>query len=122
MKRLAKDDTHAVLADKAIGRYRERFGSEQAKTKIGIGMKSKKKTKKKMMKKRIFLMTKRGDALPFLPILGALDRRSGQRGKSDKRQQSRATSGTVLRYNIITRPIRRTIRASADKCVCGFYK
>ncbi|KYN22482.1 hypothetical protein ALC57_05118 [Trachymyrmex cornetzi] len=42
----------------------------KAKTKIGIGMKPKKK--KTTRKKRIFPMAKRGGALPFLPMLGAL--------------------------------------------------
>ncbi|EGI58254.1 hypothetical protein G5I_13688 [Acromyrmex echinatior] len=50
----------------------------KAKTKIGIGMKSKKKTttRKKTMKKRILPTAKRDGAIPFLcvtfPMLGAL--------------------------------------------------
>jgi len=45
----------------------------KAKTKIGMGMKSKKKTtKKKVTKKRIFPTAKRDGALSFLPILGSL--------------------------------------------------
>ena len=42
--------------------------------KFGMGMKPKKKTttKKKMTKKRILPRAKRGGALPFLPMLGAL--------------------------------------------------
>ncbi|KAL6252179.1 hypothetical protein P5V15_015588 [Pogonomyrmex californicus] len=42
----------------------------KAKTKIGMGMKAKKKAGKK--KKRIFPTAKRGGVLPILPILGAL--------------------------------------------------
>ncbi|KAL6253759.1 hypothetical protein P5V15_015563 [Pogonomyrmex californicus] len=42
----------------------------KAKTKIGIGMKAKKKAGKK--KKRILPTAKRGGVLPILPILGAL--------------------------------------------------
>ena len=46
----------------------------KAKTKIGMGMKSKKKaTRKKATKKRILPTAKRGSALPFLPMLGALE-------------------------------------------------
>jgi len=37
-----------------------------------MGMKPKKKTKKKVTKKRILPTAKRGVALPFLPIMGAL--------------------------------------------------
>jgi len=45
----------------------------KAKIKIGMGMKPKKKmTRKKVTKKRILPTTKRGGALPFLPMLGAL--------------------------------------------------
>ena len=46
----------------------------KAKTKIGMGMKSKKKTttRKKTMKKRILPSAKRGVALFFLPMLNAL--------------------------------------------------
>jgi len=45
----------------------------KVKTKIGMGTKSKKKTtRKKAIKKRILLTAKRGDALPFLSMLGAL--------------------------------------------------
>jgi len=93
-------DRHAadkVLADKALGHVaRDSALSERAassavwatmkvKTKI-MGMKPKKKmTKKKVTKKRILPTAKRGGALPFLPILGALlDRLSGQRGESGK--------------------------------------
>jgi len=44
-----------------------------AKTKIGMGMKSKKTTtRKKATKKRILPTAKLGGALPFLPMLGAL--------------------------------------------------
>jgi len=59
----------------------------KAKTKIGMGMKPKKKTtKKKVTKKRILPTAKRGGALPFLHIGRAriLDRRSDQRGESAK--------------------------------------
>jgi len=42
----------------------------KAKTKISMGMKSKKKTTRK---KRILPTAKRGGALPFLPMLGALE-------------------------------------------------
>jgi len=56
----------------------------KAKTKIGMGIKPKKTTKKKMVKKRIFPTAKRGGALPFLPILGALGSWNGQRGESGK--------------------------------------
>ncbi|KYN12120.1 hypothetical protein ALC57_15713 [Trachymyrmex cornetzi] len=45
----------------------------KAKTKIGMGMKPKKKAmRKKATKKRILPTAKRGGALPFLPMLGAL--------------------------------------------------
>jgi len=59
----------------------------KAKTKIDMGMnlKKKKTTRKKATKKRILPIAKRGGALPFLPMLGALfDRWSGQRGESAK--------------------------------------
>ncbi|KAL6258218.1 hypothetical protein P5V15_010146 [Pogonomyrmex californicus] len=42
----------------------------KAKTKIGMGMKAKKKAGKK--KKQILPIAKRGGVLPILPILGAL--------------------------------------------------
>ena len=90
-----------VLADKALGRVVARdsalgeraaaaavWAAMKAKTKIGMGMKPKKKTtKKKAAKKRILPTAKRGGALPFLPMLGALvlNRRSSQRGESGKR-------------------------------------
>ena len=49
------------------------WAAMKAKTKIGMDMKPKKKmTRKKATKKRILLMTKRSDALLFLPMLGAL--------------------------------------------------
>ena len=50
------------------------WAAMKAKTKIGMGMKSKKKmtTRKKTTKKRILPTAKRGGALPFLPMLGAL--------------------------------------------------
>ena len=50
------------------------WAAMKAKTKIGMGMKSKKKTTtgKKTTKKRILPTAKRGGALPFLPMLGAL--------------------------------------------------
>jgi len=51
------------------------WAAMKAKTKIGMGMKPKKKTtttKKKTTKKRILPTAKRGGALPFLPMLGAL--------------------------------------------------
>ncbi|XP_018371529.1 PREDICTED: LOW QUALITY PROTEIN: uncharacterized protein LOC108766619 [Trachymyrmex cornetzi] len=73
-----------VLADKALGRVTAKDSalSERAaaaavwvamktKTKIGMGMKPK-KTTKKTTKKRILPTAKRGVALPFLSILGAL--------------------------------------------------
>jgi len=46
----------------------------KAKTKIDMGMnlKKKKTTRKKATKKRILSIAKRGGALPFLPMLGAL--------------------------------------------------
>ncbi|KYN27532.1 hypothetical protein ALC57_03078 [Trachymyrmex cornetzi] len=85
-------DRHAadnVLADKALRRVTARDSalSERAaaaavwaalktKTKIGMGMKPKKimrkNTTKKITKKRILPTAKRGGALPFLPMLGAL--------------------------------------------------
>ncbi|KYN14637.1 hypothetical protein ALC57_13144 [Trachymyrmex cornetzi] len=82
-------DRHAadkVLADKALGRVVARdlalneraaaaavWATMKAKTKIGMGMKPKKKTtRKKVTKKRILPTAKRGGALPFLPMLGAL--------------------------------------------------
>ena len=94
-------DRHAadkVLADKALrcvvardsalsDRAAAVWAAMKAKTKIGMGMKPKKKmTRKKVTKKRILPTMKRGDALPFLPIGRAriLDRRSGQRGESSK--------------------------------------
>ena len=75
-----------VLADKALRRVVARdsalgeraaaaavWAAMKAKTKIGMGMKPKKKTtKKKVTKKRILPTAKRGGALPFLPMLGAL--------------------------------------------------
>ena len=45
----------------------------KAKIMIGMGMKPKKTTRKKATKKRIFPSAKRGGALPFLPMLGALE-------------------------------------------------
>ena len=46
----------------------------KAKTKIGMGMKSKKKTmRKEEMKKRILPTAKQGGALSFLPMLCALE-------------------------------------------------
>ena len=57
-------------------------------TKIGMGMKSKKKTKKKMTKKQLLPTVNRGGTFPFLPIIRrarVLDHRSGQRGESRKR-------------------------------------
>jgi len=76
-----------VLADKALGRVTARdsalseraaaaavWAAMKAKTKIGMGMKSKKKTtRKKATKKWILPTTKRGGELPFLPMLGALE-------------------------------------------------
>jgi len=44
----------------------------KAKTKIGMGMKTKVKTKKKTAKKRVPPIAKRGDILPILPMLDAL--------------------------------------------------
>ncbi|KYN22400.1 hypothetical protein ALC57_05212 [Trachymyrmex cornetzi] len=75
-----------VLTYKALGRVaaRDSVLSERAaaaavwtaiktKTKIGMSMKPKKKTtRKKRTKKRILRTAKRGGALPFLPMLGAL--------------------------------------------------
>jgi len=80
-------DRHAankVLADKALGLLVARdsalseraaaaavWAAMKAKTKIGMSMKSKKKTtKKKVTKKRILPTAKRSGALSFLPILG----------------------------------------------------
>jgi len=52
----------------------------KAKTKIGMGMKSNKKTtRKKATKKRILPTAKRDGALPFLPMLGALESLIGGR-------------------------------------------
>jgi len=49
------------------------WAAMKAKTKIGMGMKLKKKiTRKRAMKKRILPTVKRGGALSFLPMLGAL--------------------------------------------------
>jgi len=44
----------------------------EAKTKIGMGIKTKVKTKKKIAKKRVLPTTKRDDILPILPMLNAL--------------------------------------------------
>ena len=86
--------TNKVLVDKALASLREILSERavaaavwtamKAKTKIGMGIKPKKTTKKKMVKKRIFPTAKRGGALPFLPILGALGSWNGQRGESGK--------------------------------------
>jgi len=75
---------YKVLADKALGRVIARnsslsertaaatvWAAMKAKTKIGMGMKSKKMMRKKAMKKRILPTAKRR-RLPFLPMLGAL--------------------------------------------------
>jgi len=75
---------YKVLADKALGRVTARnsslsertaaatvWAAMKAKTKIGMGMKSKKMMRKKAMKKRILPTAKRR-RLPFLPMLGAL--------------------------------------------------
>jgi len=49
------------------------WAAMKAKTKIGMGMKTKTtRTKKNMAKKRILLIGKRGGVLPILPMLGAL--------------------------------------------------
>jgi len=48
------------------------WAAKKAKTKIGIGLKTKVKTKKKTAKKRVFPTAKRGGILPILPILGTL--------------------------------------------------
>ncbi|KAL6253460.1 hypothetical protein P5V15_015306 [Pogonomyrmex californicus] len=44
----------------------------KAKTKIGMGLKMKKKPMKKTMNKRILPVAKYGDILPILPLLGVL--------------------------------------------------
>ncbi|KYQ58515.1 hypothetical protein ALC60_02489 [Trachymyrmex zeteki] len=75
-----------VLADKALERITARdsalserdaaatvWAAMKTKTKIGMGMKPKKKTtRKKVTKKRILPTAKRGGALPILGMLGAL--------------------------------------------------
>jgi len=80
-------DRHAadkVLADKALGRFIARdstvgekaaagaiWAAMKAKTKIGMGMKMKKR-KPTTKKKRILPAAKRGGLLPILPLLGVL--------------------------------------------------
>jgi len=74
-----------ILADKARKRIIARnstlgeraaaaavWAAMKAKTKIGMGMKTKAKTKKKTAKKRVLPTAKRGGILPILPMLGAL--------------------------------------------------
>jgi len=93
-------DRHAadkVFANKALGRdsARDSVLSERTaaaaiwitmKAKTKIGMKPKKKTtRKKVMKKWIFPTMKRGGALPFLPMLGALGSLSAERSAWRKR-------------------------------------
>jgi len=86
-----------VLADKALGRVTARdsalseraaaaaWAAIKAKTKIGMGTKSKKKTtSKKVTKKRILPTAKRGGALLFLPMLGALGSLIGGAGSVAK--------------------------------------
>jgi len=92
---------YKVLADKALGRVTARnsslsertvaatvWAAMKAKTKIGMGMKSKKKMmRKKATKKRILPTAKRRRCVTVSANVGRtwiLDRRNGQRGESGK--------------------------------------
>ena len=71
----------------------------KAKTKLGMGMKRRKKTKRK----RIFPVTKHGGFLPILPMLGALGSLIGgaasvARAVSDRK----AARWKVADYNIFS--------------------
>jgi len=59
------------------------WAAMKAKTKIGMGMKTKKKTAKKIAKKRVLPTAKRGGILPILPMLCAriINRWNGRCGK-----------------------------------------
>ncbi|KAL6259398.1 hypothetical protein P5V15_009316 [Pogonomyrmex californicus] len=106
----------------------------KAKTKIGMGMKAKKKPAKKETN------TSNGETRWCVTDFAnfgrsrVLNRRSGQRGESDKRQESRATStrgtatsrdgnartGTVsrsvqIRTRTVSRPVQRRTRRNSEK-------
>ncbi|KMQ82492.1 hypothetical protein RF55_22762, partial [Lasius niger] len=81
------------------------------KMKLGMGLKSTTKTKKKTSKKRILPVAKRGGVLPILPILGALgsliggaagvakavnDRKAAQRQLQKILRHNRAMEGRGL--------------------------
>lgn len=97
----------------------------KANNKIGMGMKSQKKTKKKITKKRILLMAKRGNASHFYQ-LGAFEFLIGRAVSVTKRQQSHATSArgncniTIARWiqpRIVSHSVQiRTLYLGLYKC------
>ncbi|KYN27432.1 hypothetical protein ALC57_03141 [Trachymyrmex cornetzi] len=91
----------------------------KAKTKLGIDMKIRKRTKRK----RLLPVTKRGGILPILPMLGALGSLIGgaasvARAVSDRKAARRQSEGRGLPYKR-GGSVRKRKKARGKKKHCG---
>jgi Phospholipase A2-like domain len=113
-----KAQTRIIARDSSLGERAAAtavWAAMKAKTKLGMGLKTKMKTrtvkKKKTVKKRILPVAKRGGVLPILPMLGALgsliggaagvakavnDRKAAQRQLQEMLRHNRALEGHGL--------------------------